>query len=115
MRNVPYVLLLLGELGSAFATGVLETIQERADIASVIEYSPLLARTNECPAQIRTRVLASQRNKVEQERLQDPVIDVVGGAPQELSGVGRCPAVKSVTEALPGAPRSRSPRRRSSS
>ena len=122
MRNAPHVLLLLGELGAAFATSVLETSQERAHIASVVgghglklvAHPALLARTNEHSAQILTRVLIRQGNKVEDERQQDPaIVDVVAAAaiPRNALVLGDA----SVTEILPRAPHSRSPTRRSCS
>jgi hypothetical protein len=103
MSHASHVLLLLGERDAAFATGIFETSQELAVVGCVVtghaqklvKYPESLARTNERLAQIRTRVLAAQRDKVEEERLQGPsIVDGMASDAQERLVVGRGPAVE---------------------
>ena len=97
------VLLLLVERDAAIRTGAFEALHSLADVGSVVgghaqklvKYSEPLARPNERSAQILTRVLIRQGDKVEDERLHGPaIVDVVAGDPQESLVVGRCPAVE---------------------
>jgi hypothetical protein len=103
VSQAPHVLFLLVELDVAAATGAFKANQEVVDVGGVVggdaqklgEYVEPLARGNKGFTQVFARVLADQRDKVEDERLWDPgVVDVVRGDPQEGLGVGRCPAVE---------------------
>jgi hypothetical protein len=103
MSKASHVLFILFEHDAAMETGSLEANQKLGDVGGVIgghaqklgEYPKLIARRNKCPAQVFARVRADQRDKTEDERTQFPVVvDVVAGDPQEIFGVGRCPAVE---------------------